>query len=78
MNYSSHSQSQEKAYHLSGFGEWYQGGRRDLKPDYRMFGLGSKEYSKLYLILKFSNHSNQYLKNVRITHAILSLVLIKH
>jgi hypothetical protein len=38
-----------QAYHLSGFGEWCPGGKRDLKPDYRMSSFGSKEYSQLYL-----------------------------
>jgi len=30
----------QQAYHLSGFGEGCPGGRRDLKPDYRMSGFG--------------------------------------
>ncbi len=32
-----------QAYHLSGFGVCCPGGRRDLKPDYRMSGFGSND-----------------------------------
>jgi hypothetical protein len=38
--------SNEQAYHLSGFGVFCPGGRRDLKPDYRMSGFGSNDLIK--------------------------------